>query len=315
MMKNARWYALAALLLASCTRPTGPVEPAESAKVVRQLASASAPTRDAAEKRLSITHRQVFGSDLSALLEDPKTPAAGRAAAVRVFAATAGPGGLPGVIGGAVRNDPDPAVKREALKAMVAYGDPAQKTDLLLLLAQEKDPELRNDIQKAIDDLDGRKRDWYAHRLQVSDNQDERILAARYLGESGRADDVLLLEQTYATAGGALKQQIVLSIGKLGGNEALEFERRELDNNDAYVRAAAAIVEQTLKDPLAIPLLGAIVAKDPVGDNRVSAMRALVAIGGPEPLALVTAGCKQPPAPVVASVCKESIAALSGHGR
>lgn len=322
MKRPVRALALlsAAAILAACRTPR-PVGRYDADKVVASLSSSSPEERDWAEKSLDLSDPNIAWNPLVRLFEDPsKSSAVARAAAVRVFSRNASyDRPLPPPVIDAVADDPDLTVRREALHAVMALGNPENLRVLKKAQASEKDPALKAELDKAVSvDWIPAARKWWRARIEKPSTETEYILSVRALASQGNPEDVAFLidageKPSEKVSVDSARYEILLALSQLGGPQATDFVRGKLTSEDPYLRAAAAAVESRLKDPAAVEALGKILASDTVLDIRVSAARALGAIGGPDALKAAQASCKieQPNVPVKLA-CKQALAQLTG---
>lgn len=313
-MRRPTVAALAASLLLSCSRedPARPLTgSAEVESSVRRL-SGSASERNLAEARLSRTERRLTWGALGQVVGDASAPAEARAAAVRVFARTADWEGLPGVAL-AVADDPDPAVRRAALDAVVEFANPDHRAFLLSRAAEQPEPARRDELLAAAAAVAARERMWQLRRIAQLKDPVERALAVRRLGEIGGEEDVRVLLAIYGAPGADafLKQEIILAVAALGGAEAKAFVRGRLASGIPHERTLGAQGETLLKDPEALGRLAELLGSDPLPDTRIAAARALAAIGGDEARAAIDRGCRQLPPDAgvkLTAACRELLA-------
>lgn len=279
------------LLLAGC-EATGPVEKADVSRVVRKLEKGSASGRSAAEKRLYETPPDLHWEEVLPLVERKSAPVEVRAAAIRVIGHTCGELGIPGPVM-RVAADPEPVLRKEAAAAIVAYGDPAYILPLHSRRNDATDDAVRADLDALIAKLEAGKQAWYRKRVTTAGDLMERAMAARWLAEIGTKEDVPALIAAFKSpdGDGLTRQEAVLALARIGGDDAKAFLRPLLSSPDGYTRGAAAIAQLSLLDPAAVPDLQRLVAEDTVGDIRVTAVTALGKIGGADAKAALDASC------------------------
>ncbi len=302
-----------ALSAAGCA---GAVSPEKMPELVARLADAGPNERARIEGRLRRTPPRVAWPPLVATLADVRSAPAARVSAIRVLLASAPRGELSPLVPLAVERDPDRDVRAAALEAVVAYGDPSSREILERAARSEPDPSLRAEIDRAIGRLDGARRAWMLRELFEGRTPDERALAAQALGEIGKPEDVASLRRAFDSGGNEhLRQQTLMSAARLGGPEASAFIREQLFASDHYIRAAAATAASLLPDPGALPRLAEILAVDPIGDIRISAARALAAIGGAEARQALDSGCAAPSTGPVRAACADAARDVAARGR
>lgn len=288
---------IAILLVAAagCGQPEGPVAKQDVAEVVEDLSSPKAKVRDAARVRLEQTDPFIAWGELEGLVRGAKGSSDGRLAALAVFEKGLEKIAFPPVILNVALGDPDPAVRAEAMRMVIANANPDHAEGLRLAAAKAEPPdrEALETAHRALLD-----REWAWHRRIMSDARstaEERALAARALGILARPADLPFLVEIFAVDTDPLvRMEILLAATQIGGPEASALVRMQLRTADPLLRAIAAQCEITLKDPESIPHLATILATDKIGDARVAAARALVAIGGADAKKAVEEGCKPP---------------------
>ncbi|HVO31677.1 MAG TPA: HEAT repeat domain-containing protein, partial [bacterium] len=301
---------------ASCKTPR-PVGRYDADKVVASLASGSASEREWAEKSLDLSEPDVAWAPLVRLFEDPaKSSPIARAAAIRIFSRNATyDRPLPPPAAAALVTDPDVQVRRESLRAIIAFGNPDLRRFLNQANEAEKDPALKAEIGKALAEewLPGARK-WWRARITRPSTETEYLLSVRALGSQGIREDVSFLidsgEKPPPNVGvtGA-RYEILVALTNLGGPEANDFVRGKLTSDDASLRAVAAAMEERIKDPAAVPALGKLLAADDVIDIRLAAIRALNAIGSAEALSTTQESCRKvQPAGQVKLACKVALA-------
>lgn len=304
-------FLVAGLLAGGCR--SGPVTGSEVDRVVGDLGG-SAGDRARAEKRLAQTSPTIAWKPLLAVLEDRRgtTPEA-RSAAIRIIAQTLhDPEALPGAVGDSLLVDPDVAVRRAALRAVAGVGNPRHFALLERAEREESDAALRSEIPAARKEWEVSRREFFAWKLEFLQDEGERILAARGLGDYGTPEDVAVLKRNFEQiAASGIRYEIVLSVMKLGGPEANDFLLAQLQSSDPYVRTAAAFSQTQVKDPRAVPTLKNLLAGDSVGDTRISSARALRAIDSEESREALQAGCTGDQQPYVAAQCRLILAEKS----
>lgn len=291
-MRRSILLVLLAVLATSCEKK-GPVEKTELARVVSLLGK-SASSRAAAEERLVQTSPYVSWGVLAALIEKADGDPEARAAAIRIVSKTQGDLGLPGAVVRAA-HDPHPTVRAEAIRAVVERADPDLARALNDAARETTDAAVRADLEKAVADVKARERDWYKRRvLNSTVTADDRAMAARWLSEVGKEEDVptLITAAAKFPAEQLLQQEVILTLSHIGGAEAKRFILSTLGSDDPFMRGISAFAETRLRDPEAVPKLGILLAEEQVGDTRVSAANALGAIATDDAKAELAKSCK-----------------------
>ena len=274
--------------------------------MVARLETGSASARSTAELRLSQSKPQDVWDHLLPLIERTSAPAEARAAGIRVVSKSQGDLGLPGAVM-RVTGDANPVVRREALAAIVAWGNQEQLLTLRQRAAAAEDPAVRADLEQAGKELIMRQRDWWKQRMVSDPDPLERVQAVRWLGEVGKEEDVpVLIAVLKETTDDLMRQELILAISGIGGEEAKVFVRTLLAHPIAIVRGSAAIGESDLRDPDALGDLEGLLAADPVIDIRVSSANALGALGTPAAAEALARACAKGKSPEVALACNRA---------
>lgn len=305
---------LTALAFTGC-RQQGAVTTEEMPRVVAAL-SGRAAARERAVERLLETPRTVSWPALVALFDDPgRSKPEARTAAIRIFGRTAGSAGLPPIVMRSATEDPDPAVRRSALSALAASGNPAHHDPLLRAARRESDPTARSFIDAALEELARNQPDWYARTALEAPFLDERLMALRGIGSAKRAEDLVVVREVFRRASEeVMRQEAILVAAEIDSPEARAFVREQLASADGYVRGAAAAASIGLLDPDAVPLLAVVLAKDPIGDIRISAARALAGIRTDAALASLKSSCSDPPSASVRRACDTALLDATRNG-
>ena len=269
-------------------------------------------TREKAETALTaLPPSETWWLLLQKLRHPESSPPELRRAAIRVIrngASRDTP--LPPAIGDVLVNDPDAGVRREALDALVAWGDPGCYDEVLSAAEREKDAALRAEIDGILGRFDEIRRAWYVRELAGADTPAARALAARALGDmhGGDPDARVLAEALAREPLSLVRQEIARALGEAGGDVARDAVLGALAHPDPYVRASAAHAAGRIGDPAAVAPLGQLLAGDPVEDIRIGAARALGTIGGAEARAALERGCVEARDAALASACRLALA-------
>lgn len=293
------------VLAASACADRVPTSKEDAARLVRKLESEG--SRENAAQLLRQAPQSVSWTPLLALVRDTSASPAARVAAIRVVSAGENRDWhIPKSLLRATE-DASPEVRGAAIDALVESGAPSHSVRLERRAAAETDQALKNRIAASLPRYEDRRREWFYRELEQGRASSVRVLAARSLGELARPADVPRLLKIYETSTPEVQYELIMSLAKIGGDEATAFVVEQLVSDDPFHRAAAANgVEQQLKAPTAVGNLGRMLKEDSVGENRVSAAYALLAIGTPEARKELHEGCAKPPANIVRLACEKT---------
>lgn len=302
---------LLALTLGGCQKD-GPVTTDELDSVVARLEKGTSASMHA-ETRLLQTSPYVTWEKLIRLVQRDGASPEGRAAAIRIISATRDSElGLPGAVVQSTK-DPNALVRGEAIRAIVRRGDPGHQRVVRDALAAASDPQVKKELEAALVALKAQERVYRLDRMITAREAEERALSVRRMGEVGKKEDVAALTQAFSKSTEAFfKQEVLLALSKIGGEDAKTFVRAQLRSEDPMMRGISAFAETRLKDPACVFELGVILAEEKVGDSRISAATALGLIGTPEAKAALDQNCrlgaKDPRVDEACRTAKKSIA-------
>ena len=263
-------------------------------------------SRERAAALLADAPPSVTWSALSALVTDTSASAAARVAAIGVIARGEDRDRpLPKAVVGAV-DDPRAEVRGAAVDALVESGSPAYSVRLERRMRDEPDAALRGRIEASMARYEDRRREWFLRELREGRASPVRVLAARALGDFGRPQDVGKLLEAFEKSTPEVQYELILTLANIGGDEATRFVVSQLESPDPYHRAAAVNGVERLKTPTAVESLGKMLGSDSVGDNRITAAYALVAIGSVDARKALEEGCVSPPSNPVRLACQKA---------